>query len=289
MTTKKRSNESEIEPPKKLLKTLPEVIEFKNQPVPGAIKLVSWNVAGINAALKKGFERYVEAEDPDILMLQETKANTDLKYMKKSRYPFQYQSHCTSKKGYSGTAVFSKFKPLSVEYKVNDDELDQEEWYLIASYIVNAGTKLERLDLKHKHFEKLESYFAELQTKKPIIWTGAHTEIDLARPKSNLKTAGFTPQERADLTRLIENRGLVDTFRQQNPDVKDRYTYYSYRFDCRTKNLGWRIDYFFVDNKLLEKVILSDIRSDIYGASDHCPILLILKDEMSNNTEVEDK
>jgi AP endonuclease-1 len=205
-----------------LNKELPEKIEF-NDDIPNSLKLVSWNVAGIKACLKKGFHKYLSAENPDILCLQETKLQKDDQYINFKDYPYQYQSHSTFKKGYSGTAIFSKIKPIGKAiYKIGDDELDNEgrfvilefeTFILINSYILNAGSKLERLDLKQKHYIKLIEYLSSLQ--KPIIVTGdlnvAHTEIDLARPKTNTKTAGFTPQERSDFTRLLEKLELVDT------------------------------------------------------------------------------
>jgi exodeoxyribonuclease III len=193
----KRSADAEIAPNTEF----PKTIEFEDI-APGALKIVSWNVAGINACLKKGFHKYLSAEKPDILCLQETKLQKDDQYMSYADYPYQYQSHSTVKKGYSGTAVFSKTKPLKVEYKVGDEDIDGEgryiileytDFYLINGYVPNAGSKLERLELKGRHYVKLIQFLKNLT--KPIIFCGdlnvAHKEMDLARPKNNSKYSHF--------------------------------------------------------------------------------------------------
>ncbi|KAJ3065287.1 hypothetical protein HK102_007938, partial [Quaeritorhiza haematococci] len=203
-----------------------------------------------------------------------------------------YWSHSEAKKGYSGVAVFSKTKPLKDTYGIGisefDDEgrtitLEYEDFFLIACYIPNAGSKLERLDYKVRYNAAMEAYIRGLEKKKPIIWTGdlnvAHKEIDLARPKTNQKSAGFTPEERADFERILNKNSppLIDTWRHLHPDQPNGYTYYSYRFQCRVKGIGWRLDYFVVSEKLMPRVVDSVIRSEAYGASDHVPIVLVLK------------
>ncbi|RKO91618.1 DNA-apurinic or apyrimidinic site lyase [Blyttiomyces helicus] len=276
--------------------TFPDKLEFPASP-PGTDKIVSWNVAGIAASTKKGFLKYITAEDADIICLQETKLNgepDDNTWVPLATWPYQYWSHCTAKKGYSGTAVVSKIKPLDVGYGMPektgldfDNEgrliwLEFETYYLVASYVPNAGNGLVRLTEKMTYNSKLEAYIRKLQEKKPVIWAGdlnvAHKEIDLARPKTNHKTAGFTPEERADFDRILSTKpNFIDSYRHFHPDVVDRYTYYGYRFNCRSKNLGWRLDYFVVSESLLPKIEASEIRSQVYGASDHVPIMLLVK------------
>jgi exodeoxyribonuclease III len=274
---------------------LPKIIKCNDNPA-DSLKIVSWNVAGINACLKKGFHKYITAEKPDILCLQETKLQKNDQYMSYTEYPHQYQSHSKVKKGYSGTAIFSKIKPIKVEYGIGDD-LDEEgryitiefnDYVLINGYVPNAGSKLERLDLKSKHYINLIENLKKW--KKPLIFCGdlnvAHKEIDLARPKNNLKylkltrTAGYTPQERKDFTTLLDECKLIDTFRELHPDDQ-QYTYYSYRFNCRSKNLGWRLDYFLVSGSLKDRVVESSIRNDIYGASDHVPLVMFLSNKLN--------
>ncbi|KAI8928522.1 Endonuclease/exonuclease/phosphatase [Entophlyctis helioformis] len=271
--------------------TLPTAMAFARAPA-GSLKLVSWNVAGFNAAVKKGMMRYIEAEDADIVCIQETKLSSQpaSDTARSKLYPHQYWSVCTAKKGYSGTAVWSKVKPISVRYTIGDKDLDDEgrfiilefeEWFLVASYIVNAGQQLERLALKHDHYAKLQAFLKGLQDTKPVVWTGdinvAHNEVDLARPKTNTKTAGFTPQEREDFGRVLTELDMLDTFRDRHPDATGRYTYFSYRFACRSKNLGWRLDYFVVSHALKDRILDADIRSEVYGASDHVPIVLVMQ------------
>jgi exodeoxyribonuclease III len=197
----------------------------------GTITIASWNVGGLNACLKKGFQDYVDAEQADILLFQECKLNQDLSYLGKDLYPFQYQSHCKVKKGYSGVAMHSKIKPISVRYEIGDKEMDKEgryiilefdgnfnmlmvDYYVINSYIINAGAKLVRLDTKRDHYKNHLIPFLK-SLKKPIIFGGdlnvCHKEIDLARPDSNHRTAGFTDEEREDFSLLLKECNLVDT------------------------------------------------------------------------------
>ena len=229
-------------------------IKVNDQSSSSSVKLVSWNVGGINACLKKGFLEKVKSLAADILIIQETKLQQAQEFMPKSIYPFQYQSVCTVKKGYSGTALFSKIKPIKVDYVLGEDEFKSEgryivaefeEYFLVAAYVPNAGQKLERLEVKRTHYKKvILPYLEGLAAKKALIFAGdlnvAHQEIDLARPKTNGKTAGFTPGEREDFTHLLQTVGLYDSYRILHPKVTDKYTYYSYRFDCYKKNLGWR-------------------------------------------------
>jgi exodeoxyribonuclease III len=253
---------------------------------------MSFNVAGLNAGLKKGFVATVHKHQPDILCIQETKLNSsppEKSPFTLKEYPHQYWSHCTAKKGYSGSAVFSKIKPLSVNYELDDfkDEgrtitLEFDSFWLVASYVPNAGSKLERMDVKLKFNAAIKDHMEHLAESKPVIWAGdlnvAHKEIDLARPANNHKTAGFTPQERKSFTGILENpkHQMVDAFRAFHPNEKDKYSYYSYRFNCKAKNIGWRLDYFVVSESLMDKVEESDIWVEDYGASDHCPLTLVL-------------
>jgi len=254
------------------------------------MKIVSYNVGSLNASLKKGFKNYLEAENPDIICIQETKLNAPSHEISKKDYPYQYWTFSTVKKGYSGCAVFSKIKPLDVQYGIGcakfDDEgrnlvLEFEKYYLIATYVPNAGNNLVRLDFKQEYSATIEKFFEKLEKKKPIIWAGdlnvSHQKIDLAKPDSNLRSAGFTIEERTDFSRILSSKPpRIDTFRHFHP--KDQtYSYFSYRFNCHAKNIGWRLDYFVVSEKLLPQIKDSVIRTKCYGASDHVPICLIMK------------
>ncbi|ORX84008.1 hypothetical protein K493DRAFT_239487 [Basidiobolus meristosporus CBS 931.73] len=257
------------------------------------IKLVSWNVNSLNAAMKKGFLEYVKAENPDILCLQETKLNQAPKDVLKKEYKYQYWPCCQSgKKGYAGTAILSRIEPLQVTYGLDDSDLDDEgrvitlefeAYFLVACYIPNAGEKLVRLKFREEWDVKMSEMLDKLNAKKPVIWAGdlnvAHEEIDLARPAQNRnKTPGFTDAERAGFSKCLSlsSGAMVDTFRHLHPD-QSTYTYFSYRFQCRKKNLGWRLDYFVVSEALVPKVVHSAPRCECYGASDHVPIVLILE------------
>lgn len=257
----------------------------------------SWNVGGLSACLKKGFVDTVASLKADVLCLQETKlsANPATALLPKNDWPFQHYAHCTTKKGYAGSAVFSKTKPLSVKNGLPGltDEEDQgrtitlefQDFWFVAAYVPNAGMRLERLEFKLDYCTKMQAYLETLQktSGKPIIYGGdlnvAHQDIDLARPKTNHKTPGFTPQERKAFTALLENENhpMVDTYRALHPKETDKYTYYSYRFSCKAKNIGWRLDYFTVSKSLMDRVEKAEIHSDAYGASDHVPVSLVLK------------
>jgi len=250
------------------------------------MKIISWNVNGIRAVMKKGFPDFVKKYDPDILCLQETKAHPD----QVDELLHDYEHHfwnSADKKGYSGTAIFSKIKPLNVSYgggiDVGDTEgrivtAEFEEFFLVNVYTPNSKRGLARLDYRQEWDKLFFNYLKELEKSKPVITCGdlnvAHTEIDLARPKNNTKNAGFTPQERSGFQKYLDN-GFLDTFRIFNQDPEN-YTWWSYMFNARAKNLGWRIDYFLTSEKLKKNIISAEILKDVMG-SDHCPVTLNLK------------
>lgn len=246
------------------------------------IKLVTWNVNGLRAALGKGFEAYFAAADADIFSIQETKMQPgQADFSPADR--LEYLSSA-EKKGYSGTACWVKQEPLSVSYGIGKEEhshegraitLEYPEFYLVNVYTPNAQDGLKRLDYRMSWEDDLRDYLMALDRKKPVIYCGdlnvAHNEIDLKNPKSNRKNAGFSDEERGKMTELL-NSGFVDAFRYLYPD-KVEYSWWSYRFHAREKNAGWRIDYFIVSERLMDKVKVVTIRGDIYG-SDHCPVEL---------------
>ena len=250
------------------------------------IKLISWNVNGIRAVLNKGFKEYVKKENPDILCLQETKAHPD----QVDEILEEYEHHfwiSAEKKGYSGTAIFSKIKPLSVTYgdgPMNDNEgrvitIEFEEFILVTVYTPNSGQELKRLSYRREWDKYFLQFLKGLENNKPVVVCGdlnvAHTGVDLTNPKSNYnKTAGYTQDEIDGLERYLK-LGFIDTFREFNKEPGN-YTYWSYRFSARKKNIGWRIDYFLVSPSLKNRLKEAFIRKDILG-SDHCPIGIILK------------
>ena len=270
-----------------LTTTLPATLAFEPAP-PGAIKIASFNIVSVASSLKNGLKRYVDAEDADILCLQETKVHATAIPMKLfPAYAHEYWC-CSEKKGYSGTAVFAKRKPLSVTYGLPQAEhntegraitLEYPEFFLVNTYVPNAGQELARLPYRQRWNADLLAYLQALDARKPVVWTGdlnvAHTPIDLARPKTNTKSAGFTAEERADFTTALA-AGFVDTFRHAHPDEPYHYTYWGRRFNARARNIGWRLDYFVVSQRLLPQVRASLIRKEVYGASDHVPIVLHL-------------
>ena len=251
------------------------------------MKIISWNVNGIRAAIKKGFLDFVKNENPDILCLQETKAHPEQVDMNMSAYPYHYWNSA-EKKGYSGTAIFSKTKPISVKNDIGIAEHDNEgrvitaeydNFYLVTCYTPNSKRGLLRLDYRGKWDDDFRKYLKELEKTKPVILCGdlnvAHNEIDLKNPESNRnKTAGFTDQEREKLTTLLDS-GFIDTYRKLYPD-KIEYSWWSYMFSARQKNIGWRIDYFIVSNILMNSVKDASILTEVHG-SDHCPVVLELK------------
>ena len=250
------------------------------------MKLISWNVNGLRAVLGKGFLDYVAQESPDILCLQETKLQPEQAVFDLPGYHRFFNS--ADKKGYSGTAILTRTEPLSVTYDFGGDEHRHEgriitaefpQFYLVCCYTPNSQDGLKRLDYRMRWEDDLRDYLRELDQTKPVVYCGdlnvAHREIDMKNPKTNRQNPGFSDEEREKMTRLLE-AGFVDTFRYINGDVTDRYSWWSYRFHAREKNVGWRIDYFIVSQRLADKVKAADIRSEIYG-SDHCPVLLELE------------
>ncbi|KAJ2361110.1 hypothetical protein H4R23_003784 [Coemansia sp. Cherry 401B] len=276
-------------------KTMPTDYGFIEAAPAGCLKIVTYNVNSLAAASKKGFKEYVAAESPDILCLQETKANQPMAFLlSKTQYPHQLW-HCSrAKKGYSGTAVFSKRKPLRTTYGFEDNKLDDEgrlitveydSFHLVACYVPNAGEKLVRLDRRMRWDEAMRAHLDALEQTKPVIYTGdlnvAHAEVDLARPDTNHRSAGFTDEERQSFTTTLQGSALprVDAFRQLYPTARaDAYTYFGYRANCREKRLGWRLDYFVVSQPLMPRVVDVINRNQCYGASDHVPLLLYLRD-----------
>ncbi|MDD6810661.1 MAG: exodeoxyribonuclease III [Lachnospiraceae bacterium] len=250
------------------------------------MKLISWNVNGLRACMGKGFLDFFQAEDADIFCLQETKLQEGQISLDLPGY-YQYWNYA-EKKGYSGTAIFTKEEPLSVSYGIGIEEHDHEgrvitlefpAFYFITVYTPNSQDGLARLDYRMKWEDDFLAYIKNLEKTKPVIFCGdlnvAHKEIDLKNPKTNRKNAGFTDEERAKFTTIMQS-GLTDTFRYFYPDLEGAYSWWSYRFHAREKNAGWRIDYFIVSDCLKEKLQDAFIYKDIMG-SDHCPIGLLLE------------
>jgi len=244
------------------------------------MKFISWNVNGFRACLNKGFGDFFKDADADFFCIQETKMQPGQADFDTPGY-FQYW-YSAEKKGYSGTAIFTKHEPLSVSYGLGIDEHDHEgraitleynDFYLLCVYTPNAQRELARLDYRMKWEDALREYMKNLDAKKPVIYCGdlnvAHEEIDLKNPKTNHFSAGFSDEERGKFTELL-NSGFADTFRSLYPE-KVKYTWWSYMFNSREKNVGWRIDYFVVSDRILEKVKDSFILNEIMG-SDHCPV-----------------
>ena len=244
------------------------------------MKFISWNVTGFRAVLNKGFEEFFTEADADFFCLQETKMQPDQAEFKPEGY-YQYW-YSAEKKGYSGTAVFSKRQPLSVKYGIGIAEHDSEgraitlefdDFYLLCVYTPNAQRELARLDYRMAWEDALRDYIKDLDAKKPVIYCGdlnvAHEEIDLKNPKTNHFSAGFSDEEREKFTRLLDS-GFCDTFRTLYPDTV-KYSWWSYMFKAREKNVGWRIDYFVVSERIMNKVRDSFILNEIQG-SDHCPV-----------------
>ncbi len=251
------------------------------------MRLYSWNVNGIRACIKKGFEDFVALHDPDVLCLQETKAQPEQVEIDLPRHPWQYWNWA-EKKGYSGTAIFSKTEPIAVQKGIGIEEHDKEgrvltaefdDYYLVNVYTPNSKNELLRLDYRTQRWDvDFLAYCVQLQHSKPVIICGdlnvAHKEIDLKNPKSNRKNAGFTPEERARFDCILQD-GFVDTFREfeSGPDF---YSWWSYRANARERNIGWRIDYFLASASLLPQLQSAAIHPDVHG-SDHCPVSLELK------------
>ena len=248
--------------------------------------MVSWNVNGLRACVGKNFMDFFNEVDADIFSLQETKLQAGQIDLDLPGY-HQYWNYA-EKKGYSGTAIFSKVKPLSVTYGLGIEEhdhegrvitLELESFYLITVYTPNSQEELRRLDYRMKWDDDFRAYLKKLEEKKPVIVCGdlnvAHKEIDLKNPKTNRKNAGFTDEERAKFTTLLES-GFTDTFRYFYPEQEGIYSWWSYRFKAREKNAGWRIDYFLTSDSLKDKLRGAQIHTDILG-SDHCPVELTIE------------
>lgn len=250
------------------------------------MKLISWNVNGLRACVKKGFTEFFDDVDADIFCVQETKLQEGQIELLFPEY-VQFWNYAL-KKGYSGTAVFSKKQPVSARLGIGIEEHDREgrvitldygDFYLVNVYTPNSQEKLARLDYRMQWEDDFREYILSLDGEKPVIICGdlnvAHTEIDLKNPKTNRKNAGFSDEERQKFSKLLES-GLTDTFRYLYPDLTGAYTWWSYMFNARKNNSGWRIDYFLVSERLKKDIDEARIYSDIYG-SDHCPVGLELK------------
>ena len=246
------------------------------------MKLISWNVNGIRACLNKGFDEFFKSTDADIFCIQETKCRPEqVEWLEYEGYMSYWNS--AEKKGYSGTAVFTKIKPIAVTYGIGIEEHDHEgrvitmeyeDFYLVNVYTPNSKRELERLDYRQVWEDAMREYLLKLDKKKPVIMCGdlnvAHNEIDLANPKTNTQNAGFTIEERTKMTELLD-AGFTDSYRYLYPEKEGKYTWWSYMRKSREKNIGWRIDYFIVSDRIKEKIKEASIYDDVLG-SDHCPI-----------------
>ena len=245
------------------------------------MQFISWNVNGLRACINKGFLSFFESRDADFFCLQETKLQPDQIHLELPQYQQFWNS--AEKKGYSGTAIFAKSHPLSVNYGIGVPHLDTEgrlitleydAFYLVTCYTPNAQRELARIDHRMEWEQEFRRYLQELDSKKPVIVCGdlnvAHKEIDLKNPASNRGNAGFSDQERGCFTELLA-AGFTDTFRHLNPDAMGAYTWWSYMFKARQNNAGWRIDYFLVSDRIRDKITATPIYSNVLG-SDHCPI-----------------
>ena len=250
------------------------------------MKFISWNVNGIRACLTKGFMDFFNKEDADIFCLQETKVQAGQVELELNGY-HQYWNYA-EKKGYSGTAIFTKKEPLSVRYGLGIEEHDKEgrvitlefeDFYFITVYTPNSKTELARLDYRMVWEDDFRKYMQNLEKEKPVVVCGdlnvAHKEIDLKNPKTNKNNAGFTDEERGKFTELM-NAGFIDTFRYFYPEQEGIYSWWSYRFKAREKNAGWRIDYFLTSGSMKDRLESVKIHKEILG-SDHCPVELVIK------------
>jgi len=245
------------------------------------MKLISWNVNGIRAAVNKGFKEFFEKIDADIFCIQETKMQEGQLELILDGY-YQYWNSA-ERKGYSGTAIFTKKKPINVTYGIGIEENDKEgriitleydKFYIVDCYTPNAKRELERLEYRMIWEDEIRDYLKKLDSKKPVIYCGdlnvAHNEIDLKNPKTNRGNAGFTDEERGKMTELLQS-GFTDTFRYLYPEKEECYSWWSYMGHAREKNVGWRIDYFIVSKSIENKIQEAQIYPDIFG-SDHCPV-----------------
>lgn len=250
------------------------------------MKLISWNVNGLRACVGKGFSEIFKELDADFFCLQETK-------MQEGQLDICFEGYKSywnyaEKKGYSGTAIFTRHEPLNVSYGIGVEEHDHEgrvitlempDFFLVTVYVPNSQNELRRLDYRMTWEDDFLAYIKKLDEKKPVIFCGdlnvAHEEIDLKNPKTNRRNAGFTDEERNKMTTLL-NSGFTDTFRFFYPDQKERYSWWSYRFHAREKNAGWRIDYFITSARLNDRLVGAKIHTEIFG-SDHCPVELTIR------------
>lgn len=250
------------------------------------MKFISWNVNGLRACVTKGFMDFFKEVDADIFCLQETKLQEGQIDLELEGY-YDYWNYAV-KKGYSGTAIFTKKKPLSVNYGINIEEHDNEgrvitlefeDFYFVTVYTPNSQQGLKRLEYRMKWEDDFRDYLKKLDDIKPVIMCGdlnvAHKEIDLKNPKTNRKNAGFTDEERNKFTEFLDS-GFIDTYRYFNPDKESVYSWWSYRFNARKNNAGWRIDYFCASKKLEDRLVSTDIHTEVLG-SDHCPVELVIK------------
>ncbi len=249
------------------------------------MKFVTWNVNGLRAARKKGFDAFFYRIDADIFAIQETKMQENQKDFAFEGYHEYWND--ADKKGYSGTLVYTKIKPKHVSYGIDDkyynDEgriitLEFDDYYFVTAYVPNAQEELKRLEYRLQFEEDMRAYLKKLDKNKPVVYSGdlnvAHEEIDLKNPASNRKNAGFSDEERSSFSKLLKE-GFIDIFRTRYPDTV-KYSWWTYRFNARNRNAGWRIDYFLISERWMHKVIDIEILNDIYG-SDHCPVALKIK------------
>ena len=247
------------------------------------MKFVSWNVNGLRAVCSKGFDDIFSAFDADFFCIQETKLSPGALELEFPGYKSYW--NLADRKGYSGTAVYTRHTPLAVHYGIGIEghdrggrviTLDMGDFYLVTVYTPNSQSELARLDYRMEWESAFRAYISRLDSEKPVIICGdmnvAHKEIDLKNPKANRRNAGFTDEERGEFTKLLD-MGFIDTFRAIHPDLEDAYTWWSYRARAREKNVGWRIDYFLISERMAQKLNDANIRGDIMG-SDHCPVEL---------------
>ena len=249
------------------------------------MKIVSWNVAGLRACLNKGLDRFVAEDKADIYCFQETKITEE----ENPFHPLGYREYLypAEKKGYSGTMIYSKVEPISIKYGIDDEEYDSEgrtitlefeNFYLVNCYVPNSKRGLLRLDSRMRFEEVMKKYLLDLKSKKNVVYCGdlnvAHEEIDIKNPSTNHMSAGFTDEERDKMTKLLES-GFIDTYRYYNPDTI-KYSWWSYMHQARSKDIGWRIDYFIVNKEFINNVTNTMIYTDVLG-SDHCPIGIEIK------------
>ncbi len=258
------------------------------------MKLISWNVNGLRACMNKGFLDFFHAADADAVCIQETKMQQDQAEVILPGYQQYWNS--AIKKGYSGTAIFTRREPLSVSYDIGQEEhtgegrsitLEFEDFYLVTVYTPNAQHELARIDYRMSWEIAFREYLKQLDARKPVVVCGdlnvAHNEIDLKNPKSNVGNAGFSNEERGKMTELLAS-GFTDSFRYLHPDETGAYTWWSYMFKAREKNAGWRIDYFLVSDRIRDSIKESSIHSEVMG-SDHCPIELVLAEDTKQMEE----